>query len=265
MRKKLYHSGFVYIWYDRKHKRYYVGSHWGPDDDGYICSSSWMNKAYKQRPHDFKRRIIARIYTSKKDLLIEENRWLQMIKPEEMKIRYYNLINKSYDHWSADEKRRLEIGNKISKANAGKCPNWTDPEARGKNISKGKKQKIQEKGGFSEEHRKNISKGKTGFKHTEEWKKHNSERMKQQWASGIRNNKTFLGKTHTPEAREKIKKANIGKIHTDETKEKLSVRKNFIVDGIEYSNLTRLELCEATNISPGSYYYMIKKHKIIVQ
>ena len=36
--------GFVYIWYDRKHKRYYIGCRWGTENDGYICSSSWMKK-----------------------------------------------------------------------------------------------------------------------------------------------------------------------------------------------------------------------------
>jgi len=28
--------GFVYIWFDRKHKRYYIDSHWGKEDDSYI-------------------------------------------------------------------------------------------------------------------------------------------------------------------------------------------------------------------------------------
>ena len=26
--------GFVYIWYDRKYKKYYIGSHWGYENDG---------------------------------------------------------------------------------------------------------------------------------------------------------------------------------------------------------------------------------------
>ena len=25
--------GFVYIWFDRKHRRFYIGSHWGTEDD----------------------------------------------------------------------------------------------------------------------------------------------------------------------------------------------------------------------------------------
>lgn len=26
--------GFVYIWRDRKYNRYYIGCHWGREDDG---------------------------------------------------------------------------------------------------------------------------------------------------------------------------------------------------------------------------------------
>jgi hypothetical protein len=106
--------GFIYVWYDRKHKRYYVGSHWGTEDDGYICSSNWMKQGYSHRPKDFKRRIIARIYSSKKDLLIEENRWLSMIKSEEIKVRYYNLRICEFGHWSADKNLEQSTKQRIS-------------------------------------------------------------------------------------------------------------------------------------------------------
>lgn len=107
--------GFVYIWYDRKHKRYYVGSHWGSEDDGYICSSRWMRKSYKRRPEDFTRRILKKINTSRQDLYEEETRYLNMIKPEEIKVRYYNLNIKSAAHWSAIPDRHLSIKEKIAK------------------------------------------------------------------------------------------------------------------------------------------------------
>ena len=76
--------GIVYLWYDRKHKRYYVGSHWGTENDGYVCSSTWMKKAYKRRPEDFKKKIIKRVYTTRKELLDEEYKWLSLIKEEEL-------------------------------------------------------------------------------------------------------------------------------------------------------------------------------------
>lgn len=112
--------GFVYIWYDRKHKRYYVGAHWGDINDGYICSSPWMLKAYKRRPKDFKRRIIAKIYTNRKDTFLLEEKYLQLIKPDEIKIRYYNLNTKVSDYWYNYEDARLSVGEKISKSRTGK-------------------------------------------------------------------------------------------------------------------------------------------------
>src|SRR5208283_5230970 len=114
--------GFVYIWLDRKYKRYYVGCRWGHEDDGYICSSTWMKQAYKHRPHDFKRRILARITTTKKELLEEEYHWLQMIKDEELNKKYYNLHNDHFGHWSANPDAR-NIGEKISASHKAD-PNW---------------------------------------------------------------------------------------------------------------------------------------------
>lgn len=114
--------GFVYIWFDRKHKRYYIGSHWGTEDDGYICSSSWMKRAYKLRPEDFKpRRTIVKIYTNRHDLLVEEHRWLQMIKPEEISPntptpRYYNLNLNFQNHWTADKQKQKTVREKLSQA-----------------------------------------------------------------------------------------------------------------------------------------------------
>lgn len=96
--------GFVYIWYDKKHKRYYIGSHWGTENDGYICSSAWMNLSYKKRPNDFKRRIVE--YTDKKRIHEVEHRWLQMIKEEELGKRYYNLKNHRFGHWSTTDKAK---------------------------------------------------------------------------------------------------------------------------------------------------------------
>lgn len=106
--------GFVYIWYDRKHKRYYVGSHWGYENDGYVCSSTWMMKAYKIRPDDFKRKIIKKVYSNRKELMEEEFRYLSMIKENEIKLRYYNLNIKATGHWSSYPDNVKSIREKIS-------------------------------------------------------------------------------------------------------------------------------------------------------
>ena len=49
---------FVYMWFDKSRKMFYVGMHSGDIDDGYISSSSWLSAEVRYRPHDFKRRII---------------------------------------------------------------------------------------------------------------------------------------------------------------------------------------------------------------
>lgn len=116
MKKEKY--GFVYIWYDRKHKRFYIGSHWGDINDGYVCSSPWMSRAYKRRKQDFKRRILTFVYSNKKDLLDEEYKWLSMIKKEELRKRYYNLHNHHFGHWSTDENTKLSVAEKIKKHHA---------------------------------------------------------------------------------------------------------------------------------------------------
>lgn len=127
-------SGFVYIWYDRKHKRYYIGSHWGSENDGYICSSKWMKQAYSHRPHDFKRRIVFRNAESRAVLLAEEQRWLEMIKIEEMSgngnrfPRYYNLNRGRVGHWTALDNSKT-IAQKISDAHA-------DPEIKEKHRAR---------------------------------------------------------------------------------------------------------------------------------
>jgi len=106
--------GFVYIWRDRKHNRYYVGSHWGTEDDGYVCSSSWMTQAYLRRPEDFKRRILKKVTTNRKDLFAEEDRYLAMMKTEELKgPRYYNIHNATH-HWTQYPENIKTISEKIS-------------------------------------------------------------------------------------------------------------------------------------------------------
>lgn len=110
--------GFVYIWRDKKHKRYYVGSHWGTENDGYICSSNWMRMSYKRRPYDFKRRIIKSNISSVEEKFEEEYKWLRLIKDEELGKRYYNLNNKQ-NHWTNTDSKKT-IGEKISIANKGR-------------------------------------------------------------------------------------------------------------------------------------------------
>jgi len=117
---------------------YYIGSHWGLEHDGYICSSNRMRNAYRRRPDDFKRKIIEK--TDERSLLLGlEEKWLQLA--ENKKERYYNLVFTTHNnYWWNEENSRLTVGQKISKShksnpNMGK---W----AKGKVLSEETKKKI---------------------------------------------------------------------------------------------------------------------------
>lgn len=168
-------QGFIYLWYDKKRKMYYIGSHWGTVDDGYICSSNRMRDAYRRRPQDFKRRLV-KSNIPRSDLLEEEHRWLSFISDNELGKKYYNLRKHRWGHWSTDIDSRMTVAEKISVAKKGKGYNHTEEtkkkirEARAKQVIKSgwklseetklkmKKPKPQR----TEEHKRNMSLAKKG-------------------------------------------------------------------------------------------------------
>lgn len=86
--------GFVYLWYDTIRKKYYLGSHLGFPNDGYIGSNHRFQCAYKSRPETFKRKILeSHENITSSHLLKREQFWLNKIKPEELTLRYYNEKN----------------------------------------------------------------------------------------------------------------------------------------------------------------------------
>lgn len=84
-------AGFIYIWRDKKRRKYCIGSHLGPENDGYITSTGYMKTAYLKRPTDFRRKIIEYVYEPNLTILhIREQYWLNMIKNDELGKKYYN-------------------------------------------------------------------------------------------------------------------------------------------------------------------------------
>lgn len=173
MKKEKY--GFVYIWYDRKRKMFYIGCHLGYIDDGYICSSRRMRKAFRRRPLDFKRRILD-TQLDRSVLLEVEYKWLQLIKDEELNVKYYNSINRKFGHWmTAKDKsgnnhpmygktHTEESRKKISDAHKGKEP-W----------NKGKTDVYSEETKFKMGERNKGNTYAAGNKHSEETKAKMSE------------------------------------------------------------------------------------------
>ena len=186
--------GFVYIWKDKKRKRFYIGSHWGTEDDGYICSSAKMNDNYRYRPHDFKRRIIAKITTNRHDLLNEEQRWLNMIKPQEFGFQYYNISNKAFcASWYMNNESTKQVKEKMRKNH------WSKSDDKNRIVSL-------------------IQKGRN----TPENNKKHSDLMKQKYASGeiAPWNKNCSSDAYTPEIRKKMSESQKGV----NTKEELARR-----------------------------------------
>ena len=64
--------GFVYRWHDSSNGMYYIGSHKGSPDDGYLCSSKYMKSAYKKRPECFSRDVmyIGKDFVELEDLIL---------------------------------------------------------------------------------------------------------------------------------------------------------------------------------------------------
>jgi hypothetical protein len=200
--------GFVYIWYDKKRKMYYIGSHWGTEDDGYICSSNRMRDAHRRRPDDFKRRTIQTI-NERTELLNAEEQWLQKAKKKE--DRYYNLcFTTSNNLWWNDENQRLSVGQKISAKNKAN-PNFGKWNC-GKSLSEETKNKISESTSIAmkKHYKENPRTPETCRKIGE-----NSKRLQAEKKIGMH------GKKHTPETIEKMKQNNAMKnpIHIDKIKE----------------------------------------------
>lgn len=209
--------GFIYLWYDSKYKRYYLGSHWGFEDDGYICSSNWMQKSFSRRRLSFKRRIIEKVFTNRKDLLSREGKWLSLIKDDELGKRYYNFNNKVHDEvWWANEEKIKSVGEKISKSNKGRK----------------KKPRIYTEEGLAKvkENTRKIQKLRTYNPTTDETKKKQSESRLAYFENGgekinsgswkpghIPANK---GKKASAEIRMKLSEAHKGHRQSEETKEK---------------------------------------------
>lgn len=182
--------GFVYVWFDKKHRRFYLGCHWGSESDGYICSSRWMRQSYRRRPDDFTRRVISRVYTSRADLLIEEGRWLNLIPDTDIGTRYYNLTKHTNGHWHTDPDKRLTVGQKISKANKGRVS-----PLKGVPCSEEHKQKLSElwKGKPKNYERSAETRSKISI---------NSIRLQAEGKIGLR------GRTHTADTKRKMSQNN---------------------------------------------------------
>lgn len=207
MKYRIDYFGFVYIWHDRKRQKFVIGSHMGDKDDGYVTSTGHAKRAFSKRPEDFRRRILEWVSEDNKKLLWSlEQKWLNLIKDEELGIRYYNL-------------------KKV---------------ARGGSIRKGHKnnpihcQRISESHiglTHSEETKRKISQNLCGERNPMFGKKRpdiTSFNLSREYKTGWKHTEDSLNKMRKPKPKgfgEQISKALKGKPKSEEHKQKLSLAK----------------------------------------
>lgn len=162
------YTGYIYLWYDTKAKLFYLGGHKGKVEDSYISSNKMMLRAYKKRPNTFKLKILEYVNGDNKALREAEQRWLDMIKDEEL---YWtpNIYNKTVRYYN--QKKHSSGGN--GSANKGKShPAWNKGMKLGK-PAWNKGLKGQQKG---------WNKGQRGIKpHSDDTKKLMSIKKQKYW------------------------------------------------------------------------------------
>ena len=110
--------GFVYKWVDLSNHMYYIGSHKGTPDDGYIGSGVYFNRAYSKRPEMFSREIL---YTGEHYLKVEQFILEELDAMNDSMS--YNLKNSAiggWEHTHTNEEVKEKRAKAISKSKKGK-------------------------------------------------------------------------------------------------------------------------------------------------
>ncbi len=128
------HETFLYLWYDGRSKKFYMGKHLGIPEDSYTHSSSiWESFTKDNIPERVHRRILT--YGTDEEMCILENKCLdnRKSKGEYCWKRYYNrglgnpcYIDQSGENNTMHNKKHTEKAKKkMSIARIGdKHPNW---------------------------------------------------------------------------------------------------------------------------------------------
>lgn len=99
----------MYLWVNCINDKFYIGSHWGHEDDGYMGSGVLFKKAVKKYgKQNFKRILLEfRNYTSRRELANAENFYLQRLDVVNKK-KYYNLTATSGCSLRSPESRKKQ-------------------------------------------------------------------------------------------------------------------------------------------------------------
>ena len=105
------YNSFIYIWKDNLFEKYYIGSHIGYTEDGYLFGGIDIKKEYSKRPKDFERNILSyHVIKNNNEIRSIEKEYL--IKYDvENNPNFYNRTNESYGgyHKKSVEERLNDI------------------------------------------------------------------------------------------------------------------------------------------------------------
>lgn len=94
--KNEHYNSFIYQWFDRKLNKFYIGSHYGHINDGYLFGGIDIKKEYKERPDDFEREILSyHLVSEYSEIRKIEKEYLIKYDVENNDI-FYNRTNESY-------------------------------------------------------------------------------------------------------------------------------------------------------------------------
>ena len=107
-------EGFVYRWYDVSNDKFYIGSHKGTPDDGYLGGGVLFRRAYAKRPESFIREIM---YTG-----VNYREYEQTILDYEdaaSNEQFYNLVNHAWGGSPKGIAKKASTKKKMSEAAKG--------------------------------------------------------------------------------------------------------------------------------------------------
>ena len=105
------YNSFIYMWIDLRINKYYIGSHIGNINDGYLFGGIDIKKEYSRRPSDFIRKILSyHIVNNNFEIRSIEKDYLEEYDVEN-NDSFYNRTNESYGgyHKKSVENRLLDI------------------------------------------------------------------------------------------------------------------------------------------------------------
>jgi len=106
-----YYNSFIYQWFDRGLNKFYIGSHYGEVNDGYLFGGIDIKKEYKERPNDFERKILSYHLVSEYSEIRRIEKEYLIKYDVENNDSFYNRTNESYGgyHKKSVENRLNDI------------------------------------------------------------------------------------------------------------------------------------------------------------